>query len=173
MLRCTTAFFTENEYLLTAAACPRWIKLREATRYAAIGKGRLISLAVSGVIRGAAVVLDCLDNEESRKILCRSAVKQNIPLVYGAVCGWTGIIMTVHNSSCPWCLTGQGYAIEEKSILGATCGIIGSMQALEAIKVITGKGEPLLNRTLFWKGFTSTTIEIEVSKDDMCPVCGR
>ena len=43
----------ENEYLLTAAHnMPRWIKLREATRYAAIGKGRLISLAVSGVIRG-------------------------------------------------------------------------------------------------------------------------
>lgn len=127
---------------------------------------------VDELIEGATVVLDCLDNEESRKILCRSAVKQNIPLVYGAVCGWNGIVMTVHNSACPWCIAGQDYAVEEKAILGATCGVIGSMQALEAIKVITGMGNPLFNKTLFWQGFSCLVDEIEEHKDRECSVCG-
>lgn len=128
---------------------------------------------VDELIEGSTVVLDCLDNEMSRKILCRSAVKQNIPLVYGTVCGWNGFVMTVNNSACPWCLAGEDYAMEEKSVLGATCGIIGSMQALEAIKVITGKGKPLLNRTLFWRGFSCEINEINESKDDWCSVCGN
>ena len=128
---------------------------------------------VDRLIEDSTVVLDCLDNEESRKILCRSAVKQNIPLVYGAVCGWNGIVMTVHNSACPWCLTGEDYAIEEKSILGATCGIIGSMQVLEAIKIITGKGEPFLNKGLLWIGFSGEAHVIEQPKDEKCHVCGN
>lgn len=127
---------------------------------------------VDELIEGATVVLDCLDNEESRKILCRSAVKHNIPLVYGAVCGWNGFVMTINNSACPWCIT-QDYAVKEKSILGATCGVIGSMQALEAIKVITGKGRLLTGRTLLWKGFDSEMNEfVDVIKNKECHVCG-
>jgi len=125
------------------------------------------------LIENSDVVLDCLDNEMSRKILCRSAVKQNIPLVYGSVCGWNGFVMTINNSACPWCIAGEDYSLDEKSVLGATCGIIGSMQALEAIKIIAGKGRLLLNRTLFWRGISCEMNEINESKDDWCLVCGN
>lgn len=128
---------------------------------------------VDELIEGSTVVLDCMDNEESRKILCRSAVKQNIPLIYGAVCGWTGMVITIDKSACPWCFFGEDVAIEEKSILGATCGIIGSTQALEAIKIITGKGNPLLNRVLFWSGFNSEAKEVLIDQNKECLVCGN
>jgi adenylyltransferase/sulfurtransferase len=56
-------------------------------------------------------------------------------------------------------------------IVGATAGVIGTLEALEVLKYLTGKGTTLKNRMLFWDGELMTFHEIPLQKDPKCPVC--
>ena len=61
---------------------------------------------------------------------------------------------------------------ETVPIVGATAGVIGSLQALEAIKYLTGIGEPLMNKLLFWDGLDMSFEVITLQKNPACNVCG-
>jgi len=60
----------------------------------------------------------------------------------------------------------------EGGVLGVLCGIIGSLQALEAIKLILGTGEPLINRLVFFDALTLEFRQVKTRRDPECPVCG-
>jgi len=60
----------------------------------------------------------------------------------------------------------------EAGVLGVLCGIIGSLQALEAIKLILGTGEPLINRLVFFDALTLEFRQVKIRRDPECPVCG-
>ena len=124
------------------------------------------------LLENSDVIVDCLDNNKDRKILCKEAIEKNIPLVYGAVGGMIGYITTIYKSSaCPWCVF-ESESDDDNSIIGPTCGIIGSMQALETIRIIIGK-RPLQNRLLYWNGNMMNMREIELEKNKKCKICGK
>jgi adenylyltransferase/sulfurtransferase len=120
------------------------------------------------------VLVDALDSLECRHILNRLAIKRNIPLIHGAVTGYDGQVTTIipGKTPCFYCIFPRISRKEVFPILGTTAGIIGSIQANEVVKFLTGKGKLLENRLLFWDGFSGSFSEISLSKLNNCPVCG-
>ncbi len=120
------------------------------------------------------IIVDALDNLETRHILNRLAIKRKIPLIHGAVTGYDGQVTTIvpGKTPCFYCIFPRISKKEVFPILGATPGIIGSIQANEAIKFLTGQGKLLEGRLLFWSGLSGNFSEISLSKLNNCPVCG-
>lgn len=120
------------------------------------------------------VIIDAMDNLETRFILNKTAIKQGTPFVHGAVYGLEGRAMTIipGKTACLGCVY-RGLPPREKfPVLGTTPGIIGMIQATEAIKIITGIGELLTNRLLIYDGFKMKFMEIEIKRDPGCIFCG-
>ncbi len=151
-------------------------KLRElnpAVRVEVVGE-RLTEERVGKVLRGD-VVLDGLDNYRSRYLVNSHCVRRGIPFVHAAVEGFTGQLLTVVPGKGP-CLR---CVIPEPPpprpvfpVLGPTPGVMGCLQAIEAIKLLTGLGEPLVGRLLLFEGKAMTFEEVEVRRNPKCPVCG-
>jgi adenylyltransferase/sulfurtransferase len=125
------------------------------------------------------VIIDAVDNFESRYLINNVAYKNSIPLVCGAVCEFEGILTTIvpkENSSCFRCIyplkPTQQLTSKIFGILGATAGIIGSMQALEAIKLILGL-QCLKNKLLIFNGLENTYRVKYILKKEDCTVCKR
>jgi molybdopterin-synthase adenylyltransferase len=120
------------------------------------------------------IIVDALDNLETRHILNRLAVKRRIPLIHGAVTGYDGQVTTIvpGKTPCFYCIFPRISKKEVFPILGTTSGIIGSIQVNEAIKFLTGQGKLLEGRLLFWNGLSGNFSEISLSKLNNCPICG-
>ena len=131
------------------------------------------------------LILDCLDNFQSRVELARFAFNNDIPLVHGAIHGFMGQ-MTFFSpgvSACPVCIAPNSMnqdSMNRKNMnqedavtpaVGASAGIIGSMQALEAIKYFTGLGQLSTNRFVQFNGLSGCFEEIAVEADPCCHVC--
>lgn len=126
------------------------------------------------LIAGSHVVVDCVDDQKTRRLLNRACASLGIPLVEAGIHGFYGYVMSIGpEGPCLECL---GYEKEETSkvipSLGATAGIIGSLQASECIKIITGAGSPLYGRMLTYDGLDGSfdVIPVCISKD--CPIHG-
>ena len=126
------------------------------------------------------LVLDCTDNfavREAVNAACVAAVK---PLVSGAAIRLEGQLSVfdprVETSPCYHCLYGHGSEAEltcsEAGVLGPVVGMIGSLQALEAIKLLAGFGEPLIGRLLLVDALSSRFRELKVKRAPACAVCG-
>jgi len=127
-------------------------------------------------IRGVDVVIDALDNFRTRYILNEACVKLNIPLVHAGVYSFTGQLTTIlpKRGPCLECIFPKPPVEKEKfPIVGVTPGIIGAMEALEAIKIITGIGTPLVGRLLIFDGEDFTIEIVNVKRNEKCPVCGE
>ncbi|ASJ06174.1 ThiF family adenylyltransferase [Thermococcus pacificus] len=113
--------------------------------------GRLDESNIDDVLAGVDIIVDCLDNFETRFLLDDYSQRKRVPLVHGAVEGTFGQVTTVVPGITK-SLREIFPNIKEKSgkfpILGATAGVIGSIQTMEVIKLLTGIGEPLLNKLL-------------------------
>ncbi|MCD6373416.1 MAG: ThiF family adenylyltransferase [Thermococcus sp.] len=113
--------------------------------------GRLTEENVDEVLDGVDVIVDCLDNFETRFLLDDYAHRKGVPLVHGAVEGTFGQVTTIVpgvTKSLREIFPNAGKKEGKFPILGATAGAVASIQVLEAIKLLTGLGEPLLNRFL-------------------------
>lgn len=113
--------------------------------------GRLTEENVDEVLDGVDVIVDCLDNFETRFLLDDYAHRKGVPLVHGAVEGTFGQVTTIVpgvTKSLREIFPNAGKKEGKFPILGATAGAVASIQVLEAIKLLTGLGEPLLNRLL-------------------------
>jgi molybdopterin-synthase adenylyltransferase len=139
------------------------------------------------LIAGADVVLDGTDNFETRFSVNRACHNLGIPLVSGAVGQWQGQVgvfasgttkgQTIgHRQPCYQCLVPSqpphAAACAELGVVGALTGVIGSMMALEAIKLITKSGSPLIGRILLYDGLDATTRTVRLMADPDCPMCG-
>ncbi|CAB48987.1 ThiF family adenylyltransferase [Pyrococcus abyssi] len=112
--------------------------------------GKLTEENIEDVLHGVDVIVDCLDNFETRYLLDDYAHKVGIPLVHGAVEGLYGQVTTIIPGKTKR-LREIFPRIKKKGkfpILGATAGVIGSIQVTEVVKLITGYGEPLANKLL-------------------------
>jgi molybdopterin/thiamine biosynthesis adenylyltransferase len=127
------------------------------------------------VVENSAVIVDCLDNFDARKMLNIHCVKDSVPFVHAAVEGYSGQITVVipGRTPCLDCLfprlPGRKPIIP---IIGFTAGVFGCMEAAEAVKLITGQGEPLAGKVLVGDLSSNYWETIEVERNVNCPVCG-
>lgn len=135
---------------------------------------------VEELIQGFDIVVDALDNFTSRFLLSDACYFMKKPLIEGAAVGLYGTVTTIipDVTPCYRCLypvpPGDGVipSCSENGILGMVTGVIGSIQALEVIKMITGFGELLTDRILYFDGFSLDLEEIKIEKNVNCPLCG-
>lgn len=129
---------------------------------------------ISSLVGEARLMVDCLDNFQTRYILNEYAVKTGLPLVHAGVSGLCGQIAFIHppETACLACLVPEGPPSEIFPILGATAGVLGCLEAMEALKYLTGTGELLEGRLLFCDGESMQFQEVSFDKDPKCRVCG-
>ncbi|TAJ44532.1 HesA/MoeB/ThiF family protein [Methanofollis fontis] len=130
--------------------------------------------SVGTVVRGADLIIDAMDSYESRYILNTAALAAGIPLIHGAVKGYYGQVTVIRPgvTPCLRCILPVPPAPEKTDVIGPTCGIVGSIQAMEAIKLITGEGKPLEGRVLLIDGKNGRADEMPVEREAECPDCG-
>lgn len=130
----------------------------------------------AGVIAGADVVLDGTDDFATRHRVNAACVAAGVPLVSGALGRWTGQVGVFSGRPCYQCLVPDippdAETCARVGVVGALAGVIGAMAALEAIKLITGAGEPLTGRLMLYDGLGATGRTVTVTADPACPVCG-
>lgn len=120
-------------------------------------------------------VVDCLDNFETRYLLNRYCLDRGIPFVHGAVSGMIGQVtfISAPETPCLRCVFPQGPPKELFPVLGATPGIIGTIQAMEVLKHLTGQGETLKGTLLIFEGDEMGFTPIKVNRAPDCPECGH
>ena len=127
------------------------------------------------------VVLDGTDNFETRYLANRAAVARGIPLVSGALSQWEGqlsVFDPAKGGPCYRCIfpqrpaAGLAPSCAEAGVLGPLPGVIGSMMAVEAVKLATGAGTPLRGQMLIYDALYGETRTIALKRRTDCPVCG-
>lgn len=133
------------------------------------------------LVRDADVVLDCCDNFSTRQAINAACVAHKKPLVSGAAIRFDGQISVYDpreaQSPCYACVFPQDATFEETrcatmGVFAPLVGIIGTMQAAEALKLISGVGKPLTGRLLMLDGRAMEFTEVRVGRQARCPVCG-
>ena len=129
---------------------------------------------VDELVGDSELILDCMDNFPTRYLLNECAIRKNIPLVYGSIWGMDGRLSFIKSPETPClrCLFPEAPPGEVFPVLGATPGVIGSLQALEAVKYLTGVGSNLKGKLLVWDGSKTEFRTFRVPKDPDCPACG-
>jgi len=142
---------------------------------------RLTSANALDILRGFDLVVDGSDNFPTRYLINDACVLLNKPNVYGAVFRFDGQVTVFRTKTgpCYRCLYADPPppdlvpSCAEGGVLGVLPGIIGSLQALEVIKLIVGFGESLVGRLLLFDGRRMQFRELALQKDPDCPVCGE
>ena len=143
---------------------------------------RLDAEALGGQIAAVDLVIDATDNAETRFLLNRICWQRRTPLVSGAAVRWEGHISVFdanrHDSPCYQCLYPDTQLDDqlncaENGVISPLVGVIGSMQALEAIKCLTEIGESLVGTVLFFDAKFAEWRRIGLSKNPNCPVCAN
>jgi molybdopterin/thiamine biosynthesis adenylyltransferase len=127
------------------------------------------------------VVIDGSDNFPTKYLCSDASVLTGVPLVHAGVLRFGGQMTTIVPGAgpCLRCLIPEipprrdAPTCAESGILGAVAGIVGSWQAVEAIKIIVGSGEPLMGRLLTMDALAGTVSVHTVSRDPQCPACGE
>jgi molybdopterin/thiamine biosynthesis adenylyltransferase len=127
------------------------------------------------------VVLDCTDNFSTRQLINAVCVKNKTPLVSGSALKFDGQVSVFDprnpKSPCYACIFSPDEQFDEIScssmgIFSPLVGIVGAMQAAQALQVLIGFGETLVGRMLLWNGRTTQIDEIRISRNGECSVCG-
>lgn len=136
--------------------------------------------ALEQAVNGVDLVVDGSDNFPTRFAVNAACVKQRKPLVSGAAIRFEGQVATFtpgrNNSPCYHCLYGESGEAQETcdnaGVMGPLVGIIGSLQAAEAIKLLLGIGQSLAGRLLLFDALKSEFRELKLTRDENCPICG-
>jgi adenylyltransferase/sulfurtransferase len=142
---------------------------------------RLTSANALDIIRNYDLVVDGCDNFPTRYLTNDACVMLGKPNIYGALYRFEGQASVFHSAAggpCYRCLfpepppPGAVPSCAEAGVLGVLPGLIGTIQATEAIKLILGIGTPLIGRLLIYDALQMTFREIKLKRDARCPVCG-
>ena len=137
--------------------------------------------ALRAAVAGVDLVVDASDNFATRHAVNRACVLLNKPLVSGAAIGFSGQLAVFDSrrpdSPCYHCLF-PDHAEEpelrcaEAGVFSPLVGVIGTMQAMEALKYLAQVGESLVGRLLLWDALQAEARVLKVPRDPACPVCG-
>ena len=134
------------------------------------------------IIKEYDVIADGSDNFQTRFLINDACYLLNKPLVHGAVLRFEGqlsVFVPSENNPCYRCIYEEapppGFAptCKEAGVLGSVVGTIGTLQATEVIKLLTGVGEPLIGKLLVYDALTATFNKFKVAKNPNCPLCGK
>jgi len=135
---------------------------------------------LDSLLQDTTVVLDCSDNFTTRQLVNKMCVKHGVPLVSGSAIKFDGQVTVLDssktNAPCYACLFPPEQIFDEvqcstMGVFSPLVGIIGAMQAAQALQLIMHIGEPLTGRLLLWDARSTEMQEIKVSKRDNCPIC--
>lgn len=142
---------------------------------------RLTGEPLAAAVRGCQVVLDCSDSFETRHAVNRACVTASVPLVSGAAIRFDGQIAVFdprdRECACYHCLFPESQQVEEvrcatMGVFAPLTGIVGTIQAAEALKLLGGFGTPLRSTLLMVDARTMQFRQFSVPRDPDCPVCG-
>jgi len=134
--------------------------------------------SIDGLLEGVDLVVDGCDNYPTRQVLNRACLRHTLPWVFGGVQGFDGMITSFvpGSSPCFECIfqdptINPGTSPQNNGILGATAGMIASIQAMEAIKLLLGIGNPLTNRLIKISGLTMRITTTTLAPNPDCKAC--
>ena len=161
------------------SASKRLLAINPQLRLQAHRQG-LDSDSLAAAVAAVDLVLDCSDNFGTREAVNAACVAAKVPLVSGAAIRLEGQLSVFDprrdDSPCYHCIYGHGSEAEltcsEAGVVGPLVGLVGSLQALEALKLLAQFGEPLVGRLLLIDALGSRFRELRVKRDPGCSVCG-
>lgn len=142
----------------------------------------LTDAALHEAVEAVDLVVDASDNFATRHAVNCACVALGKPLVSGAAIGFSGQVAVFDSrrtgSPCYHCLFPDQLGepevrCAEAGVFSPLVGVIGAMQAMEALKYLAGAGETLVGRLLLWDGLRAEARMIKVPRDPACPVCGE
>ena len=130
--------------------------------------------------QGWDVIVDGLDNFPTRYLVNDASVWKNIPVVHGSIFRFDGQVTSFipKQGPCYRCLYPEpppahmAPSCSEAGVIGVLPGVIGTIQATEALKIVLGKGAPLNGRLLMYDSLQMTFRQLKLRRDPECPVCG-
>jgi molybdopterin/thiamine biosynthesis adenylyltransferase/rhodanese-related sulfurtransferase len=140
---------------------------------------RLGAENIMEIIEGYDVVVDGLDNFPTRYLLNDASVRLDIPVVSASILGFDGqlSVFKPHDGPCYRCLYPTPPPAElapscgAAGVLGVLPGVMGLLQSVEVIKLVTGAGDPLVGKLLLYEALGATFTELKVRRDPDCPIC--
>ena len=129
---------------------------------------------VAELVGRANGIVDAMDNYPVRYLLNRTALAKKVPFFHGAIRGYCGQATTIlpGETPCLECIFPKAPPKEVFPVVGVTPGVIGTVQATEVIKYLTGSGRLLSGRLFMWDGLTAMSEEIAIAQNPACPACG-
>lgn len=148
-------------------------RLNPDIRVSAITR-RITADTVDELVGDAAIIVDCMDNFPTRYLLNECALRKGIPLVHGSIWGLDGHLTFIHapETPCLQCIFPEAPPKSIFPVLGATPGVIGTLEAMETLKYLAGVGQNLKGRLLTWSGDSMESRFYKTRKDPDCPCCG-
>jgi adenylyltransferase/sulfurtransferase len=133
------------------------------------------------IIAGYDVVIDGVDNFPAKFLINDACVLADKPLVHGGILRFDGRVTTIlpKKSACYRCVfkqpppAGLVASCQEAGVIGALAGVIGTIQATEALKIVLGIGRPLTDRLLDYDAKKATFREVKTRRNPHCPLCGE
>jgi sulfur-carrier protein adenylyltransferase/sulfurtransferase len=142
---------------------------------------RLDASNIMEIIQGYDVIVDGVDNFPTRYLLNDATVRLKIPVVSASILGFDGqlSVFAPYEGPCYRCLYPTPPPAElapscgANGVLGALPGVMGVLQAIEVVKLVTGSGEPLIGRLLLYEALGTSFTDLKVRRDPDCPICSR
>ena len=143
-----------------------------------VGQTQLTAGNARELLQGFDLVVDGSDNFDARYAINDAAAALGIPMVHGAVYRWEGqvTVLDPRSGPCYRCLfpeeptPGVVPDCEVAGVFGAVPGVIGSMMAVEAAKVLLGAGAPMVGRLLLYDGLSGDSTSVAVERSPLCPL---
>ncbi|CNF33289.1 HesA/MoeB/ThiF family protein [Yersinia kristensenii] len=140
---------------------------------------RLADQALADAVAGVNLVLDCSDNMETRHQVNAACIKAQKPLISGSAVGLSGQLLVIeppYSQGCYACLYPDKDLPQRNcrtaGILGPVVGVIGTLQALEAIKMLAGLTSPLSGKLRLFDGKQQSWSTLQLTRAKHCPACG-
>jgi molybdopterin/thiamine biosynthesis adenylyltransferase len=127
------------------------------------------------LVQGCDLIIDALDNLPTRLSLNKAALALGVPFVHGAIRGFSGQLMTVipRETACLMCLYRDKAAAGTTPVIGVAPGVVGLLEATEAIKLLAGVGRRTAGTLLLFDGLEMSFTELPIQRYPRCPHCGN
>ena len=137
---------------------------------------RLDAANIRDILKENNLVLDASDNFETRLLIADCCWQEKIPLVSAAVGGFQGLLLVMEpgpGNPCYRCLLPQAPPARQEGILGAVAGVMGCLQAMEALKLLLGRKSHLTRQLLSYDALKCRFHYLQRAKKPDCPLCGK